>query len=60
MDIDSSVRDREPVARYCSPVIEDLGTITEVTQGCVGGIPQDAMQGADPQAFPANSGLFCE
>jgi hypothetical protein len=66
MDIDRSVRvglhvDTRAKVRgvYEAPAIRDFGSFYELTAGCVGGIPQDAMQGADLQAFPANSGLFC-
>jgi hypothetical protein len=51
---------KEENMRYESPVIVDHGDIAEITAGCVGGIPEDAMAGADTEAFPANSGIFCE
>jgi hypothetical protein len=44
---------------YESPMVRDLGGFRELTAGCVGGPATDALVGADKQAFPANSGLFC-
>jgi hypothetical protein len=44
---------------YEKPVISDHGALTEITAGCVGGVPEDAFAG-DPETFPAASGLFCE
>ncbi len=44
---------------YESPIVKDLGGLYELTAGCVGGITADALVGADKEAFPANSGIFC-
>lgn len=46
--------------RYTQPTITDEGDLLEITAGCVGGIPEDSMAGADLEAFPADSGIFCE
>ena len=53
------MQDVETRPEYSPPFVTDYGTLRELTAGCVGGIPADAMQGADVQAFPANSGVFC-
>ena len=44
---------------YEKPEIRDQGTLVDLTAGCVGGVPNDALAG-DPQTFPAASGVFCE
>jgi hypothetical protein len=44
---------------YESPMVKDLGGFHELTAGCVGGLTTDALVGADKEAFPANSGIFC-
>ena len=46
--------------KYELRAISDFGDLTEVTAGCVGGVPADGLAGADLEAFPADSGLFCE
>jgi hypothetical protein len=44
---------------YETPAIVDLGTLVELTAGCVGGVPEDSKVGADLETFPADSGLIC-
>jgi hypothetical protein len=44
---------------YERPAITDHGSLAELTAGCVGGVPEDSLAGADTQTFPADSGLFC-
>jgi hypothetical protein len=44
---------------YESPMVKDLGGFHELTAGCVGGLTTDALVGADKEASPANSGIFC-
>ena len=39
--------------------VMDHGTLADLTAGCVGGVPDDALAGADLNEFPADSGLFC-
>ena len=46
--------------KYSEPTISDEGSLADITAGCVGGIPEDAMAGANLEAFPADSGIFCE
>jgi hypothetical protein len=45
---------------YEVPVIDDLGRLSDITAGCVGGVPDDSLAGADTENFPADSGLFCQ
>jgi hypothetical protein len=51
--------DTKDAAVYRRPEVTDHGTLADLTAGCVGGVPDDAMAGADTEAFPADSGLFC-
>jgi hypothetical protein len=44
---------------YQRPTVTNHGTLADLTAGCVGGEPDDALAGADLNEFPADSGLFC-
>ena len=46
--------------KYETPTIVDMGSLVDITAGCVGGVPDDSLVGADTETFPADSGLFCE
>ena len=45
---------------YEVPAIQDLGSLIDITAGCLGGVPDDSLAGADTENFPADSGLFCQ
>jgi len=45
---------------YEVPIIDDLGRLSDITAGCLGGVPDDSLAGADTENFPADSGLFCQ
>ena len=51
--------DEQAATVYEPPQVTDHGTLVDLTAGCVGGVPEDALEGADLNEFPANSGLFC-
>ena len=52
--------ERTTAVEFERPQITDHGTLADVTAGCLGGSPNDAMAGADLETFPADSGLFCQ
>ena len=51
--------DKRAAVAYERPKVKDHGTLADLTAGCVGGVPDDALAGADLNEFPADSGLFC-
>ncbi len=44
---------------YGAPSVADYGSLSELTAGCVGGVPKDGLTGSLQQEFPSRSGLFC-
>ena len=54
----ATISERKVATVYERPRVTDHGTLADLTAGCVGGTPNDAM-GDDLNTFPANSGIFC-
>jgi hypothetical protein len=44
--------------KYDAPSISDLGDLTKLTAGCLGGGPPDAAMPTDPQGYPDQSPAF--